>query len=135
MPSFAVQRFLDATISPEGSVISIRFHTDTDEVVVLDLATAALQEAIVPLIGAIERAHEKAGNADPLAPSARAPATFLPVTLMASAVHQSAASSETVLKVWLSPGRLPLRINLPPLPMQQLLKKLMQLAGSQDVGG
>jgi hypothetical protein len=130
MPSYAIERFVDATITSAGDAIAIRFQTDTEETVVLDLATSDLQAALLLLVGTVERAREKARQASRSAEAAGQAETVLPVSLIASAVRRDAGSGSLMAKLWLAPGRLPLSIQLSMPSARQLARKLVTATGA-----
>jgi hypothetical protein len=124
MPSFAIERFLDATITAQGDAVCVRFQTDTEETVVLDLATSDLQAALLLLAGSVERAREKAKLLGRPGRVIGAADNFMPVSLLASAILRDVGSGDLMARLWLSPGRLPLRVQLPLAAARQLARKL-----------
>jgi hypothetical protein len=126
MPSLTIRRFLDATISPHGDVISVRFETDTDQPLVLDIATRSLELALMPLLAALNRAQEKAGPPSP-SPENGKDAMFLPMHLAGSTVHSASAANDPILELRLAPGRLPLRFGVSTAAAQDLQANLREL--------
>lgn len=124
MPSFAIERFLDATISPAGDCISVRFATDTEQVVVLDFPTGSLEMTVLPVVAALARAREKSGDEKP----AEAPEMFLPLRLASS--NGWPAAKDMVVELRLDPGSLPLRFALAPDAARKLLRVVR--GGAED---
>ena len=124
MPSFTIRRFMDATISPKGDVISVRFETDTEQPLVLDFTTNSLEVAVTPLVGALERAREKAGA---VTRATEATGVLLAMHLMGSAARQAGTDADPELELRLAPGRLPLRFAVPREAALELRMQIDQL--------